>query len=118
MSDILRQLSNQFNTIIVDTPPALVVTDAIVLAPRVDGVIVVVKPTVTKRAELRRVIEQLQHVKANLLGVVINDVKIGHSGYYYRGYYANHKYGKKYGYGVDDTMPVNVSKATAHRKGA
>lgn len=81
MSDILRQLSNQFNTIIVDTPPALVVTDAIVLAPRVDGVIVVVKPTVTKRAELRRVIEQLQHVKANLLGVVINDVKIGHSGY-------------------------------------
>jgi non-specific protein-tyrosine kinase len=108
MSEILHQLSNQFTTIILDTPPALVVTDAIVLAPRVDGVIVVVKPTVTKRAELRQVIEQLRQVKANLLGVVINDVKIGRSGYYYyRSYYTDSKYGKKYQYREESTVAVD-----------
>ncbi len=118
MSDILLKLGSQFNTVILDAPPALVVTDAVVLAPRVDGVIVVVKPTVTKRGELRTVIEQLQQVKANLLGVVINDVRLGRSGYYYyyRGYYANLKYRKNYEYAGDNTVPVDVEGATAPRE--
>jgi capsular exopolysaccharide synthesis family protein len=65
MLEVLRQLSGQYNTIILDTPPVLVVTDALVLAPRVDGVVLVVKPSVTKRAALRHAIEQLQQVNAN-----------------------------------------------------
>ena len=99
MVEILHQLSEQFNTIVVDTPPMLAVSDAVVLAPLVDGVIVVVKPTVTKRVALKRVIEQLQQVKANLIGVVLNDVKVSHSRYYYyRGYEYHRKYGKGYQY--------------------
>ena len=116
MADILGGLCSKFSTIILDTPPVLVVTDAVVLAPRVDGVILVVKPTVTKRVELHRVIEQLQQVRANLLGVVINDVKIGRTGYYYRGYYANHKYGKRYEDGEDNTTPDDVGRDPIPRK--
>jgi succinoglycan biosynthesis transport protein ExoP len=99
MIEILRQLTSQFNTVILDTPPMLAVSDALVLAPFVDGVLLVVKPTVTKRVALKRVIEELQQVKANLLGVVLNDVKVNHSRYYYyRGYEYHRKYGKGYQY--------------------
>ncbi len=99
MTEILHQLSSQFNTVILDTPPMLAVSDALVLAPFVDGVLLVVKPTVTKRIALKRVLEQLQQVKANLLGVVLNDVKINHSRYYYyRGYEYHRKYGRGYQY--------------------
>ena len=102
MSEILKLLSDQFNTVIIDSPPTLLVTDAMVLAQRVDGVLLVVKPSVTKWASLRQAIEQLQRVKANLLGVVVNDVNVGRSRYYYyRGSY-NQKYGKGYHYAEND----------------
>jgi len=108
MSEILKMLSNQFNTVIIDSPPTLLVTDALVLAQRVDGVLLVVKPSVTKWASLRQAIEQLQHVKANLLGVVVNDINIGRSRYYYyRGYYKQ-KYGKSYHYAEDDAPELVV----------
>ena len=112
MSEILKLLSNQFNTVIVDSPATLLVTDAMFLAPRVDGVLLVVKPSVTKWASLRQAIEQLQHVKANLLGVVVNDVNVGRSRYYYyRGYYKK-KYGKGYHYAEND-VPELVSEPKA-----
>jgi len=113
MSEILKQLSEQFNTVIIDSPPTLLVTDAMVLAQRVDGVLMVVKPSVTKWASLRQAIEQLQRVKANLLGVVVNDVNVGRSRYYYyRGYYKQ-KYGKGYHYAENDAPElVAEPKAT------
>ncbi|MFA5874662.1 MAG: polysaccharide biosynthesis tyrosine autokinase [Anaerolineales bacterium] len=97
MSEILRQLASQFDTIILDAPPILVVTDALVLAPRVDGVLVVIKPSVTKWAALKHTLEQLRQVKANVIGVVMNDVKIDRSrSYNYQGYYYSQKYAKGY----------------------
>ena len=113
MSEILKLLGDQFNTVIIDSPPTLLVTDAIVLAQRVDGVLLVVKPSVTKWASLKQAIEQLQRVKANLLGVVVNDVNVGRSRYYYyRGYYKQ-KYGKGYHYAENDAPElVTEPKAT------
>jgi len=97
MSEILGQLASQFETTILDTPPLLVVTDALVLAPRVDGVLIVVKPTLTKRAALKNILEQLRQVKANVIGIVLNDVKINRSrSHYYSGYYYSQKYSKGY----------------------
>ena len=114
MTEILHQLSGQFNTIILDTPPMLAVSDALVLAPLVDGVLLVVKPTVTKRVALKRVIEQVQQVKANLLGVVLNDVKVSHSRYYYyRGYEYHRKYGKGYQYSQSSAEPVVATQAVS-----
>lgn len=113
MSEILHELGEQFNTVIIDTPPTLLVTDALVLGSLVDGVLLVVKPSVTKWAALRQVIEQMQHNKANLLGVVINNVNINRSGYYYyRGYY-HHRYGKGYHYYSEQDVPEMASQPMA-----
>ncbi|MBA4376795.1 MAG: hypothetical protein C0401_11580, partial [Anaerolinea sp.] len=94
MMEVINLLGKHFNTIILDTPPLLAVTDALVLAPRMDGVILVMDPNKTKRGALKHAIEQLRIVNANLLGVVLNNVKVKRSQYYY-----NHKYyyGKQYG---------------------
>jgi Mrp family chromosome partitioning ATPase len=77
------------------------VTDALVLAPCVDGVLVVIKPSITKRTALKNLLEQLAQVNAKVLGIVLNDVKVSHSHYYkynYHGYYNRRKYDRGYGY--------------------
>jgi len=105
MQEMLASLTAQFDCVIIDSPPALMVTDAVVLSTRVSGVILVVKPSVTKRAELQHVIEQMKNVNARILGVVVNDVDVGRSRYYYyRRYYSSYKnkYYKGY-YSADES---------------
>jgi non-specific protein-tyrosine kinase len=88
MYEILNLVGERTDIILLDSPPVMAVTDAAVLAPRVDGVLLVVKPGSTKLAACRQAIEQLQRVGANILGVVLNDVELNRSRYhYYRGYY-------------------------------
>lgn len=87
MSDILRQIEGQSDLIIVDSPPVLAVTDASVLAPRVDGVLLIVKPGVTKFMAVKQAVEQLRRVGANVIGIVLNEVVYKRSRYYYKNYY-------------------------------
>ncbi len=93
MQAILRQLREQADVLILDTPPMMAVTDAVVLAPRVDGVLLVARPGGTKISALRTAVEQLRRTGANILGVVLNEVQM--KGYRYR-YYSNMYY--YYGY--------------------
>lgn len=98
MNDILQALSKMVEIAILDTPPLLAVTDAAALAPKVDGVVLVIKPGVTKLSATKQAIMQLNRVGAHILGVILNDVNLKRSGYrytYYRHYYSN--YGKYYG---------------------
>jgi len=96
MQEILKQLSEQSDVIIIDSPPVLAVTDAAVLSLNVDGVLLVVKPGVTKLAACKQAVEQLRRVGANLLGVVLNEVELKRSSYYYyKGYY--YAYYESYG---------------------
>ena len=93
MSEILNQVRKKADIILLDTPPVLAVTDASVLAPRVDGVLLVVKPGVTKLAACKQAVEQLNRVGAKILGVVLNDISVKRSSHryaYYRGYYYNY----------------------------
>jgi len=87
MMEILVKLKSRFKSIIIDSPPLLVVTDALSLAARIDGVILVIKPSKTKWTDLSRGIDLLKQVKANLLGIVINDVKVKRTSIYFRNYY-------------------------------
>jgi succinoglycan biosynthesis transport protein ExoP len=101
MQEIIRRVSEQADFLVLDTPPVTAVTDAAVLAPRVDGVLLVVKPGATKLAACKQTVEQLQRVGANILGVVLNDVEWKRSRYrysYYRGYYST--YDMYYGSGT------------------
>ena len=101
MQSILEAMSQSADVVLVDTPPTLAVTDAAVLAPTLDGVLVIVRPGKTRARALGQTIEQLRQVKANILGVVLNNVVTRGSSYgyrykYYRNYAAyQHYYGHK-----------------------
>ncbi len=95
MNEVIDLLSQHFDHIVLDTPPLLAVTDALVLAPRVDGVILVIDPKRSKRAAVKHAIGQLKSVNANLLGVVLNNIKSKNSRYYYnKNYYYDSEHKK------------------------
>ena len=81
-ADLFGRLRYLADYIIVDSPPALSVSDALILAQRVDGVVLVAEAGRTRRDALRRAVEALEGVKAPLLGVVLNKVSIRHGAYY------------------------------------
>lgn len=87
MNEMLDQLYKEFDFIILDTPPALAVTDAQVLANFADASILVISSGKTEKAVARKAIELLQKAKAKLLGAVLNNRKIEDGGHYY--YYGN-----------------------------
>jgi capsular exopolysaccharide synthesis family protein len=99
MGTILEQLKSNYDLILIDTPPALAVTDAAVMLPYVDGVLLVVRPGSTHMASLRRMVSQFHQLNANLLGVVLNDINLGNSsyGYYYKHYNYYNNYASKDG---------------------
>jgi capsular exopolysaccharide synthesis family protein len=72
---VLALARAQADFVLVDTPPAGALADAAVLAPRLDGMLLVVSAGRTKRDLARRAREQLERVNANLLGVVLTDVR-------------------------------------------
>jgi capsular exopolysaccharide synthesis family protein len=69
--------------VLVDTPPAGALADVAVIAPRLDGILLVVSAGRTKRDLARRAREQLERVNANLLGVVLTDVRVDSKMYRY-----------------------------------
>ena len=92
MAFLISNLKKRFDTLIIDSPPILPASDAILLAPRTDGVVLVVKSGMMNREMVKRAVEQLRLSHANLLGVVLNAVDTKREGYYK--YY--HKYYSKY----------------------
>ena len=94
MGSILEELKNSYDILLIDTPPALAVTDAAVLLPYVDGVLLVVKPGNTTLESLRRVVRQFRQLNACVLGAVLNDINLRDSSYGY--YYKHYKYYNTY----------------------
>jgi len=81
MDGIIELLRQRFDTVIFDSPSILEVTDAAVLAPNVDGVLLVVNRARSRKENVRAACKQLIDVKANTIGVVINRAE--HNGSYY-----------------------------------
>ena len=75
MTEIVEELKSIADYVLFDSPPVIAVTDAAVLATRVDGVLLVIKAGKTRREMAQRAKAVLEKVNANLLGVVLNDVK-------------------------------------------
>jgi capsular exopolysaccharide synthesis family protein len=86
MRQMLKQLTEQFDRIIIDTPPVNVVTDAALLGALADGVLLIARAGVTEAAALSYALEQLRHVRAPVLGVVLNDIDFRRDGAYDRTY--------------------------------
>lgn len=82
--DLIRDLTSLYDHVLFDSPPLTVVTDAAVLAPQVDGTILVVHAQKTTRDALRSALRQLQDVSAHITGGVMNDVDLSSKRYGYR----------------------------------
>jgi capsular exopolysaccharide synthesis family protein len=85
MEAVIAQLREHADMVLFDTPPVNAVTDAAVLATKVDGVLLVFRAGTTKRDRARDARRQLEKVNAHIVGVVLTDVK-GEDRY---GYYGN-----------------------------
>jgi len=95
MSDNLAYWKLHFDHIILDSPPVLSVTDAVILSSNADTVALVVRANKTPKAALRRARAMLAQVNAKVAGVVVNAVnQTRGGGYYYYGSYKN--YGSYY----------------------
>jgi capsular exopolysaccharide synthesis family protein len=90
---ILEQAAKEYDLIIVDAPPTLGFPEPLQMAAAVDGVIVVAQAGQTKRKAVGAVLNTLQHVRANVLGVVLNSVNNQISNSYSGVYGYNGKYG-------------------------
>ena len=88
---LIAALKEQFDVVLVDSPPTLPVADAATMAPRVEGILIVYLVSVAPRDALLRCKETLEEVGGNVIGVVFNDVW-GASQDDYAGYYYHHKY--------------------------
>ena len=94
MKAIIGDLESDFDLVIFDSPPVLVVADAVILGSYMDGVIIISDVGRTRSAELKRSVEELQRGRANVVGVVLNRVSSRGSGYYYNHHYYYHYYGE------------------------
>ncbi len=95
MLDLLAELREQYDHVIVDTPPTLSVTDAVVLSTRVDAVVLVIRSAQTTKPALRRSRNILAQVNARVAGVLLNAVDLDSADYYYYYEYQG-KYGQRY----------------------
>ena len=108
MSALLTHLRRRYDYILLDTPPANMVTDAVVLATKSDGVLFVVRAGQTDRGSVAHAVEQLEYTQAKLLGFVLDDVSGtgGSYGYKYKyKRYSRYGYGYGYGYGSKPNAP-------------
>lgn len=98
LPQLLDRAREEFDLVILDAPPLLGFPEPLQMAASVDGVIVVTRAGQTERKAVAAVLNTLGHLRSNVVGLVLNEVKkdMG-SGYYYGyGYYGKY-YGKYYG---------------------
>ena len=83
MEAVIARLREQADIVLFDTPPVVAVTDAAVLATRMDGVLLVFQAGTTSRERARQARQILEKVKANVVGVVLNNAEVEKEyGYY------------------------------------
>lgn len=73
MGAVIERLLDEADIVLLDAPPVMAATDAVVLGARVDGVLLVVSAGETKREQAQQAIERLRKVNANIVGTVLNN---------------------------------------------
>jgi succinoglycan biosynthesis transport protein ExoP len=95
MREVLDELRMQYDHIVIDTPPTLSVTDAVIMSTNVDSVVLVIRSGQTTRQALRRARDLLVRVNARIAGVLLNAADLKSADYYYYYEYRG-KYGNRY----------------------
>jgi capsular exopolysaccharide synthesis family protein len=101
MNNFLANLgTGPFDWVIVDTPPVLAVTDAVILAPRMSSIVFVVGSEMTRRVHAERALETLRASRPRSISAVLNRVDFDRNKYYYSRYYG-YQYKNYYGNSQD-----------------
>ena len=109
MKKLIQELCQRFDYVIIDTPPVLLISDALALAPSTDGGVLVCRHQVSYISDIERAINTLKFAKVNLLGIVVNDYKAPKVSAY--GGYKKYYYYNSYGYGYGSTNPEDTDTA-------
>lgn len=102
MVELLKDAMSRYDRVILDGPPVLLISDALVLATMVDGVIVVARAVTNTKGTLRRAREQLDKVGGHVIGAVLNGVEARPGGYF------RQQYREFYDYTSDETIPPEL----------
>jgi polysaccharide biosynthesis transport protein len=95
MRDLLDLTRERFDTVLIDTPPVLAVIDPVIVSSLADSTVFVVRAGKTTRRPLAKAVNEIRKGKAEIVGVVFNEVKIGRQGlgapyyHYYQYEYAS-----------------------------
>jgi capsular exopolysaccharide synthesis family protein len=85
--EFIRSLADHFDSVIIDSPPVIAVTDAVIAASAATGIVFVVGAEMTSRQAARTAIQQLENARPNFVGAVLNRVELERNAYYYSSYY-------------------------------
>ena len=110
MKKLLEDLRKEYDYIIIDTPPVLILSDALAVAPFTDGVALICRHFVSYVNDISRALSTLNFAKANVLGVVVNDYKAQQTSKFYGGY-KKYYYYNSYNYGY--TSPTQEDSMDA-----
>jgi succinoglycan biosynthesis transport protein ExoP len=99
LTELIAELRTRYKFVVIDSPPIMAATDAVILSVLVDGVLMVVRSGETPKEAFTRTRDLLVGVKCHMLGVVLNAVDASSPDYYYSYRYYPYSYG---GYGRDE----------------
>ena len=108
MREGFAELRRRFKFIVVDSPPIMAATDAVILSVQTDGVLLVVRSGETPKEAFTRARDLLTAVKCRVLGVVLNAVDSSAPDYYYSYRYYPYAYGYGYGEDVGKNSPLSA----------
>ena len=110
MRELLGNARKLYDRVILDGPPALLISDSNILAMQVDGVILVARADENSRGAIRRTREQLDGIRARVVGAVLNGAKARAGGYF------KERYREFYDYVSDETIPAEISAPPSSEK--
>lgn len=114
--ELMQFLKSIYDYVIVDTPPLNVVIDGLLIAKQCDGTVLVVESGITERAQAEKARRQMEYAGINILGAVVNKVRMNERRYGYGYGYGYGKYGYGYGYGYGEKESDQKGKGSANRK--
>lgn len=105
MRQVIAESLARYDRVILDGPPALLISDALVLATLVDGVVLVARAVNSSKGALRRARDQLEGVNARIVGAILNGVQARAGGYF------RQQYREFYDYTTDEAAPFELPGA-------
>ena len=107
MRELLAAAKQRYDRLILDGPPCLLISDAMVLATQVDATVIVARAASSAKGALRRAREQFQRINARVIGAILNGVQVRPGGYY------RQQYREFYEYTSEEVVPQELPGGTA-----